>query len=111
MDFHLWSLEETIHSLKSKTISATELVGFYLARILQHNATLHAYITVSELALQDAKRVDEIRAKYPNALGPLAGIPIYIKDLFDTPFMATTYGGRHFGHHIPDKAATIVQKL
>lgn len=111
MDFHLWSLEETIEALKNKQCSTKELTQALLNRISQHNPTLHAYITVSDDALRNAERIDEIRMKNPESLGSLQGAPLSLKDLFDTPGTLTTYGGGHFKHHLPSEPATVVQKL
>jgi aspartyl-tRNA(Asn)/glutamyl-tRNA(Gln) amidotransferase subunit A len=111
MHFHLWSLEETLDALEKKTCSAKELTDAFLKRIHQHNPTLHAYITVSERALWHAEQIDSNRPTGKGTQGPLAGVPISIKDLLDTKDMKTTYGSRHFENHVPSEDATAVQIL
>jgi aspartyl-tRNA(Asn)/glutamyl-tRNA(Gln) amidotransferase subunit A len=114
VNFHLWSLEETIDALKKNDCSAKELTDEFLQRILQHNPTLHAYITLSGLARDNAGQIDRLRKTgvMPLAsLGPLAGVPISIKDLLDTKDMVTTYGSRHFQNYVPTEDASVVQTL
>lgn len=114
MQYYLWSLEETIDALKKNVCSAAELTNMYLQRINQHNPTLHAYITLSERALESAGHIDSNRKADTGLLsraGSLDGVPISIKDLLDTKDMITTYGGRHFQNHAPAMDATAVQML
>lgn len=111
MNISHWTITQTLEALSAKQISAEELVRTYLDRIARHNSKLHTYITVSETAIAEARAVDERRARAPETLGPLAGVPISVKDLFDTPSLPTTYGSRHYANHRPAQAATVVQRL
>ncbi|MQA92048.1 MAG: amidase, partial [Gemmatimonas sp.] len=43
--------------------------------------------------------------------GPLAGVPILIKDIFDTAATTTTYGSRLFKRNVPTRTAAAVQRL
>src|SRR5260370_7551428 len=63
-----------------------------------------------EHALKKATQADqEIKAgKYR---GPLHGIPFGLKDLFDTKGILTTYGAEPYQTRVPDKAATVVERL
>lgn len=107
---HLWSMEQAIQALKSNTCSAEELVQYFLQRIAKYDAGLHAFITTSQAAVEQARQVDEKRAK-GLPLGPLAGIPIAVKDLFDTAKLRTTYGGKHYANHVPTSTATAITRL
>lgn len=60
-------------------LTSAELVRFYLARIERHNPALGAVISVSHDAAEQAAAVDRARAEGAK-LGPLAGIPVLIKD-------------------------------
>lgn len=82
----------------------------YLQRIQRYNPGLRAYLAVSEQALEEARNADRQRAVGSPAK-PLAGIPIAVKDLFDTESLPTTYGGLHFRHTPVTTTATVVRKL
>lgn len=108
---HHFTIEQTHQALRLKEISATELIRYFLQRITDRDATLHAFIWVNqEEALHRAQQLDmQIANGLP--LSPLAGIPIAIKDLFDIKGMPSTYGGRHFVNHYPSTTATAVKRL
>ena len=90
--------------LAKREITALQLTNAYLARIDKLNKDLNAYITITrELARRQARD-----AKGP---GPMNGIPIAHKDLFETRGVRTTAGSLLFEHHTPDTNAAIVQRL
>ncbi len=60
-------------------LSAAELVRFYVDRIERHNPALGAVISVSAEAVEEARAIDQARAAGADS-GPLAGIPVLIKD-------------------------------
>src|SRR5580700_7420607 len=66
-------------ALADGALTAAELTAFYLSRIERLNPALHAVISVSPQAAADARASDESRAR-GEAPGPLAGIPVLIKD-------------------------------
>jgi aspartyl-tRNA(Asn)/glutamyl-tRNA(Gln) amidotransferase subunit A len=98
-------------ALKARELSAVELTQNYLERIAQLNPGLNAYITVSqERALDDARQADaEIAAG--KLRGPLHGIPIALKDLYDTAGIRTTGGSLILADNIPQHDCTAAQKL
>ena len=69
-------------ALSAGETSSRELVDFYLARIRALDGKLHAFVSVFEReARLAAEARDKARAAHP--VGPLHGIPVAIKDLFD----------------------------
>jgi amidase len=66
-------------ALADGALTAAELTAFYLSRIERLNPALHAVISVSPQAAADARASDQARAR-GTAPGPLAGIPVLIKD-------------------------------
>src|SRR5215468_8854621 len=66
-------------AMAARTLTSEELVRFYLERIERHNPALGAVISVSPDAAEQGAAVDRARAAGA-ALGPLAGIPVLIKD-------------------------------
>lgn len=105
-----WSLTDTLQALTARQCSAEDLVATMLARIEQHNPVLRAFLSVSDRALADARESDQRRMS-GQPTGLLEGIPIAVKDLFDTDFLSTTYGGVHDPAHRPTRSATVVQRL
>ncbi len=94
--------------MNSHRINAVKLTNFYLRRIRQTNATLHAVITVSPTAHADALAAD--RARRSGDRRPLLGMPIIVKDNIDTPGMPTTAGSWALAGSTPPDAF-IVQRL
>ncbi len=102
---------ELVAMIRSKTISPVELTKAILDRIEAINPRIHAYITViPELALQTARECEKAVMK-GEALGPLHGIPISIKDLTPTKGVRTTWGCRHFKDFVPEEDALVVQRI
>ena len=66
-------------AMAARTLTSAELVQFYLQRITSRNPVLGAVISVSPDAADQASAVDQARARGAE-LGPLAGIPVLIKD-------------------------------
>ena len=94
--------------MNSHRINAIELTNFYLRRINQFNPLLHAVITVSPTARDDAVAADHLRRSGDHR--PLLGIPIIVKDNIDTTGMPTTAGSWALAGSTPDDAF-IVQQL
>src|SRR5215813_199875 len=66
-------------AMAAGTLTSAELVKFYLGRIERHNPALGAVISVSRDAAEQAATADQARAAGAE-LGPMAGIPVLIKD-------------------------------
>jgi amidase len=79
-------------ALAAKRVSAVELLKLALARHEQTHGALNAVIAADlERALERAAAIDDARAK-DAALGPLAGLPITVKDTFDVAGMPASSG-------------------
>jgi len=105
----------TIASLRegiaSGVISAVELAEQYYARIAAHNPLLNVYLSLTrEQALEQAASVDAAAAK-GDPLGPLAGIPIGIKDVLTMRGAVATAGSAILKGYHPPYDATSVAKL
>ena len=97
--------------LRSKKISAVELVKFYLERMHRLDPKLHMLITATEeRALKQAAMLDAEAAK-GKYRGPLHGIPWGAKDLLAVKGYPTTWGAGGFEHQVIDEDATVVQRL
>ena len=92
MDFRTTTVAALADDVSAKRISARELVGAALARIEEVDAKINAFVALDgERALADAAAVDA-RLAAGEDVGPLAGIPIGVKDLEDAAGFRTTQG-------------------
>jgi len=108
---HQWTIEQTITKLSQRECSAVELTQHFLKRIERHNPLLRAFIYVdAEHALEQAQTIDDKRAQM-QALGPLAGVPIAVKDLFSVMNQPTTYGGQHAMTALAKSSAAVIVRL
>ncbi len=96
--------------LQARELSATEVVGAYMARIEAVNRRVNAIVTVdSEGALAAARRADALPRLEP--VGLLHGLPIAIKDLADVAGMRTTLGSPIYRDRVASKDASHVSML
>ncbi|TCN43346.1 aspartyl-tRNA(Asn)/glutamyl-tRNA(Gln) amidotransferase subunit A [Kribbella orskensis] len=105
------SLVEILDQLNDRKLSARELVNDCLRRIEDAEPIIRAFVTQTpHLALAAARRADDARAK-GLPVGPLAGIPVAVKDLFLTRGVLTTAGSRVLASYVPTEDAAVWQRL
>ena len=94
--------------LTSGEVSSVELTEAVLARVDELEPQIHSYITViREEALAAARTADEVRSA-GNAKGPLAGIPVMVKDNLSTEGVPTTAGSKILLGYTPPYDAHVV---
>jgi aspartyl-tRNA(Asn)/glutamyl-tRNA(Gln) amidotransferase subunit A len=92
-------------------VSAVEVTRAHLDRIGATDDRVHAFLHVgTDSALAAARAVDERRAA-GEPLGPLAGVPLALKDVFTTEDMPTTCGSKILGGWRPPYDATVTRRL
>ena len=97
--------------IKKHEIGVVEVTRACLDRIGEQEKTVHAFITVTpELALARAETVQR-GIDDGTYTGPLAGVPMAIKDLISTKGVATTCASRMLEHYVPVFDATVTKKL
>ncbi|HLF92947.1 MAG TPA: amidase family protein, partial [Planctomycetota bacterium] len=95
----------------SKKTRAVDAVGRALGRIESVDPRVKAFLSVMrDAALAQAKRVDEKVAR-GEKVGPLAGVPVAIKDNLCTTDARTTCGSKILENYLPPYDATVVRKL
>jgi len=97
------SLTDQIDLLKSKKVDAAELAAACYRQIEKLNPMLNAFITV--IPPEQLIPLADGQSK------PLYGIPLAVKDLYDTKGILTTGGSRFFADHIPQEDAFTIQKV
>src|SRR5881296_1636318 len=110
-DLAFLSLTELSELIRSRKVSPVEVTRNILERIEKRHPALNAYITVTrDVAMKSAQEAEsEIQQK--KWRGPLHGVPVAVKDLFDTAGIKTTAGSAVFKDRVPDKDAEVIRKL
>ena len=107
-DLTAHELAERFARGEATAVAATEAA---LARIQATNPSLNAFLTVTgEQALEQARAVDAARER-GEPLGPLAGVPLALKDILVTKGVRTTAGSRILEAYVPPYDATVVERL
>lgn len=97
--------------IRSRKISARELLAAHLKQIERVNPRVNAIVTLAtERAMADAARADEALAR-GRPLGVLHGLPVAHKDLADTQGIRTTYGSPFYRDQVPTHDALIVSRI
>lgn len=111
MDLYTLSATQAARGMREGLFSCEELLQSCLLRIEQTDAAIGAWAFLDpDLALAQARSADDRRAT-GRALGPLHGVPIGIKDIYDTADMPTCYGSPIYAERAPDVDCTVVSKL
>ncbi|MFJ9441409.1 Asp-tRNA(Asn)/Glu-tRNA(Gln) amidotransferase subunit GatA [Kitasatospora sp. NPDC101235] len=106
-----WTAAETASAIAKGEVSAVEVAQAHLDRIDAVDKKVNAFLHVdTEGALAAAKAVDAKRAK-GEELGPLAGVPLALKDVFTTKGIPTTCGSKMLEGWIPPYDATLTSRL
>jgi len=105
------TLAELRAGVANGTTKAAELAASYYGRIEKINPELNVYLSLTkERALEQAERVDRAAAK-GDPLGPLAGVPVGIKDVLVMKGAPATAGSKILKGYEPPYDATAVEKL
>jgi aspartyl-tRNA(Asn)/glutamyl-tRNA(Gln) amidotransferase subunit A len=104
------SLAEARTRLDNRDVSSVELTQAMLERIARLDPRLNAFITVlSDSALAAANTADTRLRRGERS--SLLGIPVAVKDLFNTAGVRTTGGARILADNVPETDATVVRRL
>ena len=107
------SIEDLQKAMQDKQVTSQELIELYLARIGaydQHGPSLNAVVAINPRARDEAAKLDAERVA-TGPRGPLHGIPLLVKDNYETVEMPTTAGSIALNGFHPKRDAFLVQRL
>ncbi len=94
----------------ARRLRAEDVMAAALARVAERNPALNAVVTLNPRAIDEARALDA-RLDAGEPAGPLAGVPVGIKDITPTAGLRTTYGSPIHATHVPGDDAVVVQRL
>lgn len=108
-NLHTLSIAAALDLIRGQKLAPHDLAEACFHQIERLNPTLNAFITVCDSATLNPQPSEQT---IPFALAnALRGIPIAVKDLFDTAGLRTTAGSKFFTDNIPDSDAFVIEKL
>ena len=102
---------ELIALQESKEASALDIANAFLKVIAEREPRIHAFMYVDETAVRAQAEAVDLKRKQGQPLGPLAGVPVAVKDLFCTEGTTTTCSSKILQNFVPPYDAHVVQKL
>ena len=110
-DLDSLTLADAVAQIKRGELSPVELVEACLARIKYLNPTLNAFLTVmNDDALQQARYAEQAIQRGED-WGALHGVPVALKDIFDTADMPTEFGTPLFDGRMPERDSAAAERL
>lgn len=108
---HYDSIGELSTRIRERMVSPVDVVDVCLKRVAALNPALNAFITVMADDARDQARTAEAEIKAGKWRGPLHGVPVAVKDFYDTAGVRTTAGFEQFKDRVPDADAEPVRRL
>lgn len=97
--------------VRERRISPVELVDAHFRQIAKHNPRVNAFVVLLEEAAREAAEEAEAAVMRGDALGPLHGVPVTVKDSFDVAGLPTLCGSKFRTSHRAAEDATSVARL
>lgn len=98
-------------AIRRKEVSALQVLEAHLAHIAKHNPALNAIVTLdTDGARRRAAEADVALAR-GEVWGPLHGVPVTVKDAFETAQLRTTASSRRLARYVPTRDAAVVTRL
>jgi Asp-tRNA(Asn)/Glu-tRNA(Gln) amidotransferase A subunit family amidase len=106
---HCLGLREAAQTICRGDLSSEELTRALLERIAGHENTVQAFQWIDPARALDLARQADRRLRSGEAVGPLHGIPIGVKDIIETRGIPTTMGSPIFDGYVPARSAALVR--
>jgi amidase len=108
---HFSSAEEMVNAIRQGQITSVELLNLHLDRIQHYNDDINAVVALDvDVARKRAAEADKAIAEGQD-WGPLHGLPMTVKDVFEVVGMPATSGDPKLKDYIPNRNAIAVQRL
>ncbi len=104
------SVTEIVDLVQKREVKVETVVGEFLRQSEKLNPKINAFITMNENALEQARAMDK-RLENGEDVGPLAGVPVAVKDMFCTKGLLTTAASKILNNFVPPYSATVVNRL
>src|SRR5258706_8640575 len=104
-------LAELAAALRRRDWRAADVTEAALQRITAVDTALHAFCTVDVDGARAAAEAIDQRLAAGDPVGPLAGVPVAVKDLICTRGLRTTFGSRLYTDHVPEEDDVVVERL
>jgi aspartyl-tRNA(Asn)/glutamyl-tRNA(Gln) amidotransferase subunit A len=114
IDLSTLTLASALEEIRNGALSPRALAEACLGQIGRLNPTVNAFLTVTrETALEQAEQAELLVRRSPDNLDQLKllGIPLAVKDLFETAGVRTTAGSLFFKEYVPSQDAEVVLRL
>ena len=105
------SIETLAPKLRAREVSPVQVVEAVLARIEQHNASLLAYLHVDADHARAAARAAETEIGAGGYRGPLHGIPVAYKDIYDVRDLPTTAASKVMAGYVAPEDCTVAARF
>jgi amidase len=109
-DIVFWPIHRLAQAIRERQVSAVDVMAAHLAQYERHNKALNAIVTLNPAALKTAQAAD-IALAQGEMWGPLHGVPVTFKDLFETAGLRTTHSTPTLAQYIPQQDAALVTRL
>ncbi len=96
--------------IERRELSPVDIVEACLAQVERHNGTINAICTLSDHALDDARKAEQ-KLLRGEQVGPLLGLPVGIKDVTPVAGLRTTFGSLLYADYVPKEDALVVRRL
>src|SRR5438552_3300465 len=105
-----WTIAEASVALATRELSPVELVKDCLDRIDRLDSSLHSFVLVLADSAMDQARAAERAIMHGKKHGPLCGIPIGLKDIYETAGIRTSGHSKIRLEHVPANDSTCARK-
>ena len=105
------TINEISTQIREQAVSPVTLVESCLARVAALNPRLNAFITVAAETARAEARAAESEVMTGRWRGPLHGVPVAVKDFYDTAGIKTTAAFERFANRVPTEDAEVVRRL
>jgi Asp-tRNA(Asn)/Glu-tRNA(Gln) amidotransferase A subunit family amidase len=107
----VWTIHQAAQALRHGRLSAVELLDACLERIDRYESSVHAWVFVDRESARTQAEARDAELQGGQWRGPLHGIPVGIKDIFDVFDWPTAAGSRLWAQSIARQDATAVERL